>query len=171
MKGPSMVVIWVACDFSKICLASSHYGFDSPRGEHDSCSRMRESQDRPLARHSLSAWPLVYLTVQRASRFFWRSFAGLSFQPFGMPSAIGLAGIKKGRESTAQVSGGNAQKRHRAGALCPGILHRGEGIRVYRRVPTAGPPARLHQLGEADTILWPYLLSASGISSGPLTIT
>src|SRR2546423_8282544 len=32
---------------------------------------------------------LVYLTVQRASRSFWRSFAGLSFQSCGMrPSLI-----------------------------------------------------------------------------------
>ena len=29
----------------------------------------------------------------------------------------------------------------------PGNLHRGEGIRVHRRVPAAGPPARLHQYG------------------------
>ena len=40
-----------------------------------------------LARLARAAWPWciwVYLTVQRASRSFWRSFAGLSFQSSGM---------------------------------------------------------------------------------------
>jgi hypothetical protein len=44
-----------------------------------------------------------------------------------------------------QSMSGAAAIRNSERPRCPRNLHRGEGIRVHRRVPAAGPPARLHR--------------------------
>jgi hypothetical protein len=61
--------------------------FDRSRCGSD--SRTAESPDRPAGvEPSSRGLALVNLTVQRASRSFWRSLAGLSFQSSGMRPSL-----------------------------------------------------------------------------------